>query len=412
MYGGKESGLSTLWVDAPSSSLWVDAPSSSPADSILATNELAPDAGQVSTPFVLGNRPALTGLRAPVIAVVLVFHSNFRAFPGAWAAVGAFFVLSGFLITSMLANEQRKTGGINLKRIYSRRAVRLLPPLFITVAMLAVYASVVRVTDAADRIWGDVAGAVFYFADYRSAFGHESAFGFLAQAWSLAIEEQFYLVWGVLLCLALKYGNRKFAYILAVSGIVVSVSNRMWLVLHAHQWNAHVAGRAYFAFDTRADALLVGCLLGLVATGGHLEDWKAWSRRLLAGLAAVSTGLMVWIICTVDVGARSLPLYWLPIAEVATAMIIAYFIVSPRTLSARALSVPILVLVGNMSYAIYLFHWPVYVFISPFTVTWPFWMEQSVRLLVILPIALASWFFVEKPLMLWRRRVLDPGHLG
>ena len=117
MYGGKESGLSTLWVDAPSSSLWVDAPSSSPADSILATNELAPDAGQVSTPFVLGNRPALTGLRAPVIAVVLVFHSNFRAFPGAWAAVGAFFVLSGFLITSMLANEQRKTGGINFEEV-------------------------------------------------------------------------------------------------------------------------------------------------------------------------------------------------------------------------------------------------------------------------------------------------------
>jgi peptidoglycan/LPS O-acetylase OafA/YrhL len=361
-----------------------------------------------STPFRLGNRPALTGIRAPGIALVLIFHANFQTFPGAWAALGVFFVLSGFLITTMLASEHQKTGAISLRQFYSRRGVRLLPPLFIIVVLIALYANFVWVFSAANNVWGDITAAVFYFADYRSAFGHEPAGGFLAQCWSLAVEEQFYVIWAVLLFVALKYGSRKLAYAIAIAGIVASVFNRDWIVLRAAHWDPYVAGRVYYAFDTRADALFLGCLLGLLATGGHFNDWKPRAKRILVWLALISFAVMCWIFCTVTLSARSLPLFWLPVSEVASAVIIVYLVIHPQGFGTRALSIPSIVLIGNMSYAIYLFHWPVYVAISPYSVKWPFWLEESVRMVIIMALVMASWYLVEQPLMLWRKKKFEP----
>jgi peptidoglycan/LPS O-acetylase OafA/YrhL len=361
-----------------------------------------------SSPFRLGNRPALTGIRALLIACILAYHSNFQSVRGAWAVMDVFFVLSGFLITTMLASEHQKTGAISISHFYSRRAVRLLPPLFITVALLAIYACFVRVNDAAQHLWGDISATVFYYADYREAFGHQSPFGFLAQCWSLAVEEQFYLVWAVLMFVALRYGNRKLAYFFTIVGIGLSVGDRMWIVLRAPVWSTHVYNRVYYAFDTRADALFLGCLLGLIATGGHLDNWNPWAKRCLAALAVVSAGLMIFILFYVHVGSESVALWYLPVTEVASAIIITYLLIHPRSLSTRALGIPILVLVGNMSYAMYLFHWPVYVAISPFTVRWPFWMYESVRLVIIFALAIASWYLVEGPLTRWRRKAYEP----
>ncbi|MGH9081626.1 MAG: acyltransferase family protein, partial [Acidimicrobiales bacterium] len=213
-----------------------------------------------SSPFVLGNRPALTGIRAIALAFIVVFHSNFRTFPGAWVSLEVFFVLSGFLITSMLAREHQKNGRISLGTFYGRRAVRLLPPLVLTVALLALYALIVPVANAGSRIWGDSASVLLYVSDYRSAFFHEPNLGFLAQCWSVAVEEQFYLVWAILLVVALKFGNRRLGYALAVFGIVASTANRVWMVLGDRHWGPVSAARVYYAVDTRADALFVGCL--------------------------------------------------------------------------------------------------------------------------------------------------------
>ena len=358
-------------------------------------------------PFSLGNRPALTGIRALGISLVLVFHSNFQTLPGSWVALGVFFVLSGFLITTMLASEQQRTGRISLSRFYTRRGVRLVPPLLFTVAFLGIYAAIVPIQNAGNRIWGDSAAAVFYVSDYRSAFGHEPFLGFMAQAWSLAVEEQFYLIWAALFLVALKFGNRKLAYGLTLFGIAVSAADRVHIVLAAHQWNPYVAGRAYYAFDTRAESLFVGCLLGLIATGGHLDDWKPWANRVLTALAIASTAVMVWIVATVGLAARSLPLWWLPISEIASALIIVYFVVKPKGLGTRALGLPALVLLGNMSYTIYIIHWPIYVAISPYTVRWSYPVTEAVRLAIILPLAAASWYLMERPLTRWRRQALE-----
>ena len=122
-------------------------PASSAGAGEAATLQVPPADQPSSAPFRLGNRPALTGIRALAMATVLVYHANFGTMPGSWVALQIFFVLSGFLITTMLASEARRHGRISLTRFYSRRAVRLLPPLFLAVALVAIYASFVHVCE-------------------------------------------------------------------------------------------------------------------------------------------------------------------------------------------------------------------------------------------------------------------------
>jgi peptidoglycan/LPS O-acetylase OafA/YrhL len=371
----------------------------------------APSSSTPAHSFSLGNRPALTGIRAVCLATVVIFHTNFQTLPGSWAALGVFFVLSGFLITTMLATEHQRTGGISLGKFYSRRAVRLLPPLLITIALLALYAAVVSVADASQRIWGDSAAALFYYADYRQAFQQNPFYGgFLTQCWSLAVEEQFYLIWAVLLVVALKFGRRKLAYVIAITGIVACTANRIYIVLSAPHWSIYVADRTYYAFDTRADALFLGCLLGLIATGNHLENWKPIPKQLLAIAALISTAVMIWILFEVGLYSRSLPLVWVPVSEIASAIIITYFVVHPKGLGTRVMGISILVLIGNMSYTIYLIHWPVFVALSPSTTHWSYLEVDVVRMAIVIPLALASWYLMERPLTRWRRRELDPAH--
>jgi peptidoglycan/LPS O-acetylase OafA/YrhL len=356
--------------------------------------------------FRLGNRPPLTGIRAFVIGTILVYHSNFQTFPGAWTAISVFFVLSGFLITSMLMGEHRRTGRISIGHFYARRALRLLPPLFVTVALLGIYAALVYVPDAAQRVWGDVSAAVFYYADFRSASGREPLLGFLAQAWSLSIEEQFYVLWSLLLLAALALGRRRWAYGLAISGAVASAVAGFWMLLAAPHFTVALANRVYFGFGPRVDALFVGCILGLVATGGHLDRPAVWFRRVVTVLALAATAGLAWMVVEAVFPSRTSLLWWLPLSIVASACLITYFVVRPEGMGSKLVGLAPFVLVGNLTYTIYLVHWPVYVALSPLTTTMPFWLIETLRLVIVFGIALASWYLIERPLMRWRRRAL------
>jgi peptidoglycan/LPS O-acetylase OafA/YrhL len=363
--------------------------------------------------FSLGNRPALTGIRFFFLLPVVIFHTNFATLPGSWATLDSFFALSGFLITSLLAIEHQRTGRISLSKFYSRRAVRLLPPLFLTVTLLAIYAAVVNVADASQRIWGDSAAALFYFADYRQAFESNPLYGgYLTQCWSLAVEEQFYLIWAVLLLVALKFGHRRLGYALAIAGVAICTADRLYIVLSAPHWNIFIADRTYYAFDTRGDALFLGCLLGLIATGNHLENWNATAKRVLIVAAIASTGVMIWIFFNIDLYSRSLPLVWIPVSELASVVVIMSFIIHSSGIGSKVMGISALVLLGNMSYTIYLLHWPVFVALSPSTTHWSYWLVDIVRIVIVMALALASWYLMEKPLTKWRRRELDPTHSG
>jgi len=354
--------------------------------------------------FRLGNRPPLTGVRALALFTVLTFHSNFTTLPGTWVALQVFFVLSGFLITAMLAGEGHRNGRISLGAFYARRGVRLVPPLLLTVALLAIYAHFVHVADAAHRLWGDSFAALFYYADYRQAFGHAPFFGYLAQTWSLSVEEQFYILWSLAMVVAVATHKRFLAYAFAIVGLVASTADRLWLVYHAHHFDHLVFDRAYYAFDSRADAIFLGCLLGLLAADGYLHRWARWARGLLTVAAAGSTVFLCWILLEAHLSTENLAVWWLPTTTIASAVIITYFVVCPTSLGSKFAGLGVLVFIGDLSYTVYLIHFPVYLAVQPSDTGWSFWPNELFRLAIIFAIAIASWFLMERPLMRWRQR--------
>jgi len=362
-------------------------------------------AGAGRTPFRLGNRPPLTGVRALCMIPVVMYHSDFSTLPGAWAPLQVFFVLSGFLITAMLASEGRRNDRISLSGFYSRRIVRLLPPLLFTVALMAVYASFTHVADASQRLWGDGLSAMT-FSDYRQALGHAPFFGYLAQTWSLAVEEQFYIIWAVLMVIAVATHRRRLAYGFAIAGMVLSVADRLYLTYTAPHFTHVVFTRIYYAFDSRADALFVGCLLGLLATDGYFSQWKGQSIRLLKVAAIAASVFLVWILFYAPLWQKNLVTWWLPLTSLASAVILVYFVICPVSLGSRFVGLGVLVFLGELSYAIYLIHFPVFLALQPGPdgTHWSFWPTEILRLGIVFGLACISWFLVERPLLRWRQR--------
>ncbi len=354
--------------------------------------------------FRLGNRPPLTGFRAFALTTVLVYHSNFHTWPGSWIAIQMFFVLSGFLITSMLAAEGDRHGRISLKAFYARRAARLLPPLALTVGLILIYAGLVNVAQASTRVWGDSAAALFYFADYRQALGHEPFFGYLAQTWSLSIEEQFYVIWSVLMVTSVALHKRALAYGFAVAGLVLSVADRLWQAYSAPHFDVASFTRIYYAFDTRADALFLGCLLGLLATDGYLNDWGRRWKQLLGVAAVGSVAFLIWILYHAPLFQRVMVVWWIPLTTIASAVIIVHFVINAKGWGARVVGLGLFVFLGDLTYSLYLIHWPVYLALQPNETGWGYWPTELLRLAIIFGLAIGSWFLIEKPLLRWRQR--------
>jgi len=376
------------------------------ATPVAASDSPSADGGgarRSSTRFRLGNRPPLTGFRAFALTTVLVYHSNFHTWPGSWIAIQMFFVLSGFLITSMLAAEGDRNGRISLRAFYARRAARLLPPLALTIALILIYAAIVPVAQASTRIWGDSAAALFYFADYRQAFGHEPFFGFLAQTWSLSIEEQFYVIWSVLMVTSVALRKKALAYGFAAAGLVGSIADRLWQTYSAPHFNDAVFTRIYYAFDTRADALFLGCLLGLLATDGYLNDWGRRSRQLLGAAAVTAVAFLIWILYNAPLFQEVMVVWWIPLTTISSAIIIVHFVINSDKWGARIVGLGVFVFLGDLTYTLYLVHWPVYLAIQQDSLG-GYWPTELVRLAIIFTIAIASWFVIEKPLLRWRQR--------
>jgi peptidoglycan/LPS O-acetylase OafA/YrhL len=187
---------------------------------------------------------------------------------------------------------------------------------------------------------------------------------------------------------------------------VLSAADRTWIMLAAHHFNGLVADRTYYAFDTRADALFFGCLLGLLAADGYLQRWPQWACRLLTAAAAAATAILVWVLFTVHVFTEATMLWWQPATAVASAVLIAYFVLCPHSLGTRFVGLGALVFLGELSYTIYLVHFGVYLALKPGPqgTHWSFWPTELLRLAIILTVATVSWFVIERPLTRWRDR--------
>lgn len=301
-----------------------------------------------------GAIPSLDGLRAIAVLIVLVSHSGYGETVPGGLGVTIFFFLSGYLITTLILDEQTRTETINVRHFYLRRAFRLLPPLLITLAIA--YTLVAAGLLGGGFSWGGLTSQLFYFANYYGIFfAHENSIpegtGIL---WSLAVEEHFYIVFPVLMFVFFRFVNsRKVLIVAFVALCAVALLWRLYLVSQPDFTEI----RTYYATDTRFDSILFGCILALwcnPARGASAASPRTTMRALDWALVAGGVTLLLSTIVYREAQFRETFRYTLQ--GIALAPIFYYAIRFPKAGPFRMLNLKWLARIGVLSYGIYLTH--------------------------------------------------------
>lgn len=346
-------------------------------------------APEAASGFRLGYRTWFDGLRGVAILAVIAFHYGAPGTRGGFLGVDLFFVLSGFLITALLYQEWQRDGNINLKHFYTRRALRLLPALLIVAVVVIVMTGEYR----------PALYALFYCANWVQAFAGYEALGVLTHTWSLSIEEQFYLLWplGFLVMLKLRLRRRTMVWLLLAMIVAVAVNRA------ALQYLGRPVYRVYNGFDTRADALLIGCLTALLACW-QVRPQSRWGRRLLDYGAIAATLLLLWLGSQVTYLTRHLYYGLFTVVAAAAGVIIFRLLEAPPRAVQRWLEHPALVWIGRVSYGLYLWHLVIFFLLRPDA-------EQGLsggtiarQLGVLLAVVTASYYLIERPSLKLKRR--------
>jgi peptidoglycan/LPS O-acetylase OafA/YrhL len=328
----------------------------------------------------MGQQPALDGIRALSVAIVIIYHAGLSWMHGGFFGVEVFFVVSGFLITTLLLDERHANGAVSLRMFWVRRARRLLPALFVVLAAVSLWAVLVQTEFAAD-LRRTLLPALFYVSNWAEIFGDVPYFSPatppLRHLWSLAVEEQWYLLWplGFLLLVRLVPGHpRRRAGVLVVLAVAAMVWSA-WLVGAGADSPLMVAGQEVDRFNFvylntfgRASGLLLGAAAAMV--------WRPWERaagapggrRRVGVLDVVGVGAMVAIVAIAATRSSSIlidaDLYrvWMPLVTVLS-LVAVMAVVHPRATVVRGVfGWGPLVAIGRRSYGLYLWHWPVFAF--------------------------------------------------
>jgi peptidoglycan/LPS O-acetylase OafA/YrhL len=355
----------------------------------------------------LAHRPALDGLRGAAVLSVLLYHTG--VLRGGWIGVDTFFVLSGYLITSLLVAEHDRTGGIALRAFWGRRARRLLPALFLLLAGIGLFAALVATAEARTVIRQDLWGALTYSSNwleivrgsgYWQTFTQPSP---LAHVWSLAIEEQFYLVWPLVAWWALRRGGaRRLVTVATAGGILLAA----WGIVLA--WAGASVDRLYLGTDTRAPALLLGAALGALRVGTARPELQ----RVAHVAGPLGVALLVWAAFTLD--GRDPEVYRGALLGVSLAGALAVVGASQADGGwfGRVVGWRPLCILGLLSYGIYLAHWPILLAVQQWSHLGP-GATTGVVVPLTIAVAAASHLVVERPVRLrhglaWSRPALLP----
>lgn len=344
-----------------------------------------------------GYQPALDGIRALAVLGVMAYHDAYNWAKGGFLGVDAFFVLSGFLITTLLILEWRRAQGIAFVAFWGRRIRRLLPALLLVIVFVAIYSWIAVPSLQLGRVRGDGLAGLFYVANWRFIATGTSYFDLFSSPspfrhlWSLAIEEQFYLVWPLVVfaCLKVARGRLRLLVGFCVVGTVASV----WLM--SALYDADDPSRAYFGTDSRAHTILVGCLLAIL-----LLQWKPSARQsriAIQVLGVIGALAVVWAWHDVSDIERGYYGIGSLLYAVAVAAVIAAAVQPGRGLIRTPLSWKPLRWIGTISYGLYLWHWPIDVWI----VEWRTGLGPTelnlLRFGVTFAFAIASYYLVELP---------------
>jgi peptidoglycan/LPS O-acetylase OafA/YrhL len=362
--------------------------------------------------------PALNGLRGLAVFGVVAYHLQLGWASGGYLGVDLFFVLSGFLITSLLLEEWVGTSRIDLASFWARRAKRLLPALFLVLVALALYLVLNAafggpgangLVDLSD-LRGDALATLLYVGNWHAIFAHQSYFAQfstpspLQHTWSLAIEEQFYLVWPPVLLLILHFARRSWRQVGLTVAVVATLASAGLMALLFHPSGDPT--RVYYGTDTRLFDLMVGATVAFMAAARPQPNARLRrTLHLAAPLAAVALGVF-WVTSGT---AGGLPRNWmfeggfLLCAVLAAVVVADARLIEPGAFS-RLLATPPLHFLGTISYGVYLWHWPIFVYVTGARTGLSTLPLDIVRVVATLVVSAASYYLVEAPLRRARLR--------
>ncbi|HEV7526504.1 MAG TPA: acyltransferase, partial [Acidimicrobiia bacterium] len=353
-------------------------------------------------PTNFGYHAALDGLRAIAVLSVIAYHDNYSWAKGGFLGVDTFFVLSGFLITTLLVVEYRRASTIRFAAFWARRARRLLPALLLVLVFVALYTHFAVLPWERNGVRDDMFASLFYVANWRFIFDQQGYFQLFSAAsplrhmWSLAIEEQYYLVWPLVVLACLHLGRGSVRMLAWVCGIGTAAS----IFVMQLRFHPGDPSGAYYATDARAHTLLIGALLAVL-----LAAWSPGARaRRALGAAAIPAVVVVLVAAHITSGTGA---HYYQGGSALFALVVALLIaglLQPGPLSS-VLSWKPLTWIGRISYGLYLWHWPIDVWLVPARVHAGTTTLNLLRLAVTFVAAAASYYLVERPI---RERAMRP----
>ena len=344
--------------------------------------------------------PGLDGLRALAVAVVVGYHLGVPFLPGGLLGVGMFFTLSGFLITFILLRSWDAHGHLELSTFWLRRARRLLPAVVVLLLVVLVATALVAPDELGGRA-GEALAALLYVANWTTIASNDSYFeafaapGPLDHLWSLAVEEQFYLFWPLLLLGLLTWCRRRLG-VVALITLALALASFAWMLVVADAGFDNT--RAYEGTDTRAGGLLLGAALAMIWRPDRLRAVIApGARAIVDGIGLASLAALAWLVVVTDPFSLSLYRGGLLALSVATALLTAV-VVHPASRVASAMGWGPLVWVGERSYGIYLWHLPVIAFTPATVLPDAPVVRGSVQVALSVGLAALSWTVLEDPI--------------
>ncbi|HKT82691.1 MAG TPA: acyltransferase family protein, partial [Solirubrobacterales bacterium] len=342
--------------------------------------------------------PGIDALRAIAVLAVFLYHAGVDWMPGGFLGVDVFFVISGYLITSLLLSERRRTGTVRLGQFWLRRARRLLPAVGALIAVTMVVAAIAE-PDRMTTLRGDALASLVYVANWHFIFEHQSYFdqfqrpSLFRHLWSLSVEEQFYLLWPLAFAGGMKLLGRRRLLVGVLAGAIASLA-LTWVLFDPTD-----ASRVYYGTDTHAAGLLFGVALALAWSPWRLRQATPgrWCGPALDAAGTLALGYLM--LSFIHVHDYDLALFhggylWLALASAVVIAVMAH----PSARLGPLLAQPPLVWLGLRSYSFYLWHWPMLALTRPgVDVSLPRGVLIPLQLLAVLALADLSYRFVELP---------------